>query len=70
MHVIAGAFANFAQQRSVDPVHDGAIQFARTVKAQPVLIEVGDENILYLQIAARMEQGNRIGKTLQRARTQ
>ena len=46
--VISGAFPNFAKQRAVHPIHDGAIQFSGAVKSQSVFVEVGNENILYL----------------------
>src|SRR5207302_11019414 len=70
VHVISCPLAHFPQQHSVYPVHDRAIQLARTVKAQPVLIEVGNENVLYLQIAARIQQLNRVVKTLQSSRAE
>jgi hypothetical protein len=70
VHVVACPFAYLLQQHAVHPVHDGALQLPRSVKAQPVLIEVGDENILNLQVAARIEQRNRVGKALQRSRAE
>ena len=70
VHVVSGAFPDFAKQCTVHPVHDGAIQFSRSVKPQPVFVEVGDENVLHLQEAARMKERKRVVKAFERAGTQ
>ena len=55
MQIVAASFRHGFQQGAVDPIHDGSIELARTVEADAVLIEVGYENILDLQIAAEGE---------------
>src|SRR5215469_10313768 len=70
MQIVACAVRDLAQQRAVHPVHDRTVEFSWTVKSHTVIGQIRDENVLHLQIAARMEQRQRISKTFQRAGTE
>src|SRR5579863_2472558 len=70
VHVEASPLGNLSQQGSIHPIHHGAVQLAWSVKAQPVLIEFGDENILHLQVSARTQQRQRVAETFESARAQ
>src|SRR5579863_5749768 len=43
VHVEASPLGNLSQQGSIHPIHHGAVQLAWSVKAQPVLIEFGED---------------------------
>src|SRR6266849_2507753 len=70
VYVVARAFRGLAQQNTIHPVHDRAVQLSRSVKSQPVLVQVGNENVLDLQVAAGAEQRKRVAETFQRSGSQ
>src|SRR5580704_7026513 len=70
VQIVARALGHFAEQRAIDPVDDRAVELARAVKSHRVFLQLGDENILHLQVAARMQQRQRVAKTIERAGAQ
>src|SRR5262245_25641791 len=67
VHVVAGAGADGAQQGAVHPAHDGAVELAWAAEALPVLVHGGHEDVLHLEIAAGMEERQRVDKALRGA---
>src|SRR6185295_1375927 len=65
--VEAGARADGAEERAVDPVHHRAVQLAGPPEPLAVLVHVGDEDVLDLEIAARMEQRHGVYEALRSA---
>ena len=65
MYVVATPLRDFSQQRAVDRVYDGAVEFPWTVESHTVVIEICHENILHLQKAPRVKQRQCIAKTFQ-----
>src|SRR5262249_58189046 len=59
--------ADGAQERTVDPVHDGAVQLAGAAKPLAVFVHRGDEDVLHLQIASRMQERHGVDEALHRA---
>src|SRR5437763_12325427 len=66
MDVVSRSCADGAQQGAIDPRDDRAVEFPRTFKALPVLVHRRHEDVLHLQIAARMEKRQCIGETFGR----
>src|SRR5262249_13147348 len=52
--------ADRAQERAVDPVHDGAVELAGAAEALAVFVHRGDEDVLHLQIASWMQERHRV----------
>ena len=65
VHVVAGARADGAQQGAVDPGHD-ASRRACPGRGSPCRYSsmCGHEDVLHLQVPARMEQRQRVGEAL------
>src|SRR6516162_5481850 len=70
MNVVSGLRADLRQQRAVNPVYDRPIHFTRSAKHSAVVFEFRDEDVLNLEIAAWMQQRNRVEKTLDGARAE
>ena len=56
MHVVSGLRANLGQQRAVNPVYNRSIHFTGSAKSVGVFLEFRYENVLYLQVSARVQQ--------------
>ena len=63
MQIVAVTLRYFAEEDAIYPIYDRAIELAWAVKAHAIVTEAGDENILNLQIAARMQEWQRVAKT-------
>ena len=55
MHVVSGLRTDLREQRAVDPVYGRSVQFSRSAKHSAVVFQFRNENILDLQISARMQ---------------
>ena len=65
--VVAGVLADAFEERSVDPVYDGAVHLAGAAEGFLVFLEIANENILHLQVTAGVQQRQGLQETLQRA---
>ena len=63
MDVISGLRANFGEQCAVDPVYDGSVHFAGSAKQLAVILKLRNENVLHLQVSARMQERHRVDET-------
>ncbi len=69
VNVVAGTLSHFSKQDAIHPVDDRTIEFSRAVKSEPVVLQAGDENVLDLKEAARMEERKRVAKAFERTGT-
>src|SRR5437762_12401243 len=67
VHVVAGAFGDFPQQNTVNPAQQRSVQLPGTVEAHTVGVEIGNKNILHLEVPARMQERKRVEEALERA---
>ena len=70
MDVVTGLFSNFGQERAVHPVYDRSVHFSGSAEHSRILVEIGDEDVLNLQVSPRMKKRNRVDETFQRSGAQ
>src|SRR5688572_4622300 len=70
VHVVPGPGADGTQERAVHPGDERAVQFARSPEPRTVIRDRGHEDILHLQVAARMQQRSRIHEAFRGAARQ
>src|SRR5688500_341498 len=56
IHMVPRACAYCMQERAVHPCHERAVEFSRPAEAVHVILDAGDEDVLHLQVAARVQQ--------------
>jgi len=64
VHVVADPRPDRPQEGAVDPVDDGAVELARPPESLSILIHRGHEDVLHLEIAAWVEQGQGVDEAL------
>jgi hypothetical protein len=58
--VVAGVFTHAFEERSIDPVYDGAIHLAGAAEGFLIFLKIANENILHLQVPPGVEQRQRL----------